>query len=90
MEGQVVHLRTPKSAEEIADEETKLKEKMLKWVDDIAGKVIAAAREDAGLPFLDNTSLGSGLIKSTMRARRRGRRRPGSCAPVCRIVWRCA
>jgi hypothetical protein len=56
MEGQVVHLRTPKSAEEIADEETKLKEKMLKWVDDIAGKVIAAAREDAGLPFLDNTS----------------------------------
>jgi 4-amino-4-deoxy-L-arabinose transferase-like glycosyltransferase len=34
--------------------------------------------------------LGSGLIKSTMRARRRGRRRPGSCAPVCRIVWRCA
>jgi hypothetical protein len=34
--------------------------------------------------------LGSGLIKSTMRARRRGRRRPDSCAPVCRIVWRCA
>jgi uncharacterized protein (DUF927 family) len=54
MAGQVVHLRTPKSAEEIADEETKLKEKMLRWVDDIAGKVIAAARDDAGLPFLDN------------------------------------
>ena len=34
--------------------------------------------------------VGSGLIKSTMRARRRGRRRPDSCAPVCRIVWRCA
>ena len=34
--------------------------------------------------------LGLGLIKSTMRARRRGRRRPDSCAPVCRIVWRCA
>jgi hypothetical protein len=36
------------------------------------------------------STLGSGLIKSTMRARRRGRRRPDSCAQVCRIVWRCA
>ena len=27
---------------------------MLRWADDIASKVIAAAREDAGLPFLDD------------------------------------
>jgi len=54
MAGQVVHLKNAKSTEQIADEETKRKEEMLKWADDIAGKVIAAAREDAGLPFLDN------------------------------------
>jgi uncharacterized protein (DUF927 family) len=54
MAGQVVHLKKAKSAEEIADEETKLKDEMFKWADDIASKVIAAALEDAGLRFLDD------------------------------------
>ena len=54
MAGQVVLLKNPKSAQQIADEETKLKEEMFKWADDIAGKVIKAALEDAALKFLDN------------------------------------
>jgi uncharacterized protein (DUF927 family) len=54
MAGQVVVLKNPKSAQKIADEETKLKEAMFKWADDIAGKVIKAALEDAALKFLDN------------------------------------
>ncbi len=33
--------------------------------------------------------LGSGLIKSTIQERRRGRQRPGSFGPACRIAWRC-
>jgi hypothetical protein len=43
MAGQVVVLKNAKSAEQIADEETKLKAAMLAWADDIAGKVIRAA-----------------------------------------------
>ena len=54
MAGQVVVLKNPKSAEQIADEETKPKEQMLEWADDIASKVIAATLEDAAIPFLDN------------------------------------
>jgi uncharacterized protein (DUF927 family) len=54
MAGQVVPLNKAKSAEQIADEETKLKEEMLKWADDTANKVIKAALEDAALHFLDN------------------------------------
>jgi hypothetical protein len=54
MAGQVVQLKNAKSAEQIADEETKIKVAMLAWADDIASKVIRAALEDAGLPFLDD------------------------------------
>ena len=43
MAGQVVHLKNPKSAQQIADEETKLKAPMLKWADDIASSVIRGA-----------------------------------------------
>ena len=43
--------------------------------------------------FLSNADLdlvlGSGLIKSTIQERRRGRQRPGSFGPACRIAWRC-
>ena len=34
--------------------------------------------------------LGSGLIKSTIQARQRGRQRPGNCVPACRSGLRCA
>ncbi len=54
MAGQVVPLNKAKSAKQIADEETKLKEEMLKWADDTANNVIAAALADAGLRFLDD------------------------------------
>ena len=37
-----------------AKAETKLKERLLKWAEDIAGKVIQAAFEDTALHFLDN------------------------------------
>ena len=43
MAGQVVHLKNPKSAQQIADEETKLKAPMLKWADDIASSMIGRA-----------------------------------------------
>ena len=43
-----------KSAEQIADEETKIKAVMLKWADEIASKVIRAALEDAAIRFLDD------------------------------------
>jgi uncharacterized protein (DUF927 family) len=54
MAGQVVHLKKAKSTKEIADEETELKNEMFRWADDVASKVIKAALEDAGLPFLDD------------------------------------
>jgi len=38
---------------------------------------------------LDSRWLGSGLIKSTIPARRRGKQRRGSFSPVCRIALRC-
>ena len=41
-------------AGKIVNEETKLKKKMLTWADDLAGKVIQAALEDAALRFLDD------------------------------------
>ena len=54
MAGQVVQLKKAKSTKEIADEETELKKEMFRWADNIASKVIRAALEDAGLPFLDD------------------------------------
>jgi hypothetical protein len=42
MAGQVVHLKKPTSAEQIADEETKIKAAMLAWADD--GPPAAAQR----------------------------------------------
>jgi len=36
------------------DDETKRKERLLKWRNDIAEKVLKAVREDAALHFLDH------------------------------------
>ena len=64
----------------------------ISWRTGTKGKLKArfAAATGSGVSKSAKVVLGSGLIKSTMRARRRGRRRPDSCAPVCRIEWRCA
>lgn len=48
MAGEIVPLMSAK-----ADQETKEKERLLDWRNDIADKVIKAAREDAALHFLD-------------------------------------
>ena len=40
--------------------------------------------------FLAGVELRSGLIKSTIQERRRGRQRPGNFAPACRSGLRCA
>jgi uncharacterized protein (DUF927 family) len=51
MVGEVVVLK--KSTEQIADDETTIKEAMLRWASDLASQVIQAALEDAAIPFID-------------------------------------
>ena len=55
MAGEVVPLKPAEQKPSAnAKAETKLKERLLKWAEDIAGKVIQAAFEDTALHFLDN------------------------------------
>jgi hypothetical protein len=51
MAGEVVPLKQP-SAD--ADKETKRKERLLKWRNDITERVLKAVREDIALQFLDS------------------------------------
>jgi hypothetical protein len=51
MVGEVVVLK--KSTEQIADDETTIKDAMLRWASDLASQVIQAALEDAAIPFID-------------------------------------